>query len=380
MANCPIRILDGGLGTSLQDRYGVEFSSAATPLWSSHLLATGPQSEPETLLQRCQADFCRAGADVLETATYQISTAGLARTRVLPDHPDGIVEPADVYQFLERAVAVAEAAGNVETEAKTTKHETAPSIALSLGPYGACMIPSTEYSGAYDFDGRNTTALRRWHADRLRLFDVGVNRLADRVRYLAFETVPRLDEIVAVRQLYNVSGNHGDTDTIPSRLAALPYWISCVFPGDSAHEPPATLPDGSTVEQAVEAMLTSSSSTHLPWGIGINCTKIGRLPQLIERYEAAVESLVATGRLSDWPALVLYPDGTNGEVYNTTTQRWEMPAGVSAPKDPWEAQLSQMVLDAASRGKWREILVGGCCKATDRDIKALKASLREPRP
>src|SRR5438034_1581599 len=69
-----VLLLDGGLGTTLEDTYQVQFSDT-TPLWSGHLLI----SSPETLL-KAQTAFARAGADILLTATYQASLAGFSRT------------------------------------------------------------------------------------------------------------------------------------------------------------------------------------------------------------------------------------------------------------------------------------------------------------
>ena len=356
MASCPIRLLDGGLGTTLQDRYGVQFSTDTTPLWSSHMLIDNEQA---TVLRRCQADFVRAGADLLETATYQVSAAGLALTGV---------SSADTDVFLTRAVdvaegAIADAGAKLGNDPESSGAFRLPGIALSLGPYGACMIPSTEYSAAYDAAMCSTEALCHWHADRLRLF-ARVPRLADRVRFLAFETVPRLNEIRAIRQLYS------NAENLDPALARLPYWISCVFPGtDDA------LPDGTAVNDAVSAMLAPVPGGRPPWGIGINCTKIGRLNTLVARYETAVKEYLAVSTSIPQPALVLYPDGTNGEVYNTTTQVWELPVGAGPPTIAWDAHLSAIVHSTAASGCWSEIFVGGCCKATDKDIKALRAAL-----
>jgi homocysteine S-methyltransferase len=109
----------------------------------------------------------------------------------------------------------------------------------------------------------------------------------------------------------------------------VPFWISCVFPGD---DDVLALPDGTPVEEVVRAMLSVEVAGVTPWGIGINCTKVTKLPALVERYEVIVRQMIRTGELSGWPSLVLYPDGTNGEIYNTTTQKWEMPEGKERPE------------------------------------------------
>lgn len=288
-----VHILDGGLGTSLQDKYGVVFD-ASTPLWASHLLV----SDPTTLLA-CQRDFATAGIDVLLTATYQVSIEGFARTKTA-DFPNGIPRGA-IPPFLRTALDVADQA----------VQRTAASIALSLGPYGACMIPGQEYSGKYDAEHDNEEALYRWHLERLQLFmDATDQGLFSRVQYIAFETIPRLDEIRAVRRaIHSIAGD----SIIP------PFWISCVFPNKDE-----TLPDGSSIEQVVTAALAPMQDGARPWGIGINCTKVAKLPGLVDRFGGFVRKIM----LEDTPAaavptLVLYPDGTNGEVYNTLTQQWE---------------------------------------------------------
>ncbi|KAK3933852.1 homocysteine S-methyltransferase [Diplogelasinospora grovesii] len=337
-----ILFLDGGLGTSLEDKYGVKFSES-TPLWSSHLVLT----DPETLLS-CQRDFAQVPVDILQTATYQISVKALAST--ITQYPDGEV---DVYSFLRKAVDIAKTAALPSTK-----------IALSLGPYGASMIPSTEYTGRYDPEHGSVDALEQWHLDRLGLFRFAGVFDRPGVSYIAFETIPRLDEISAVRKAHSQIG-------LPA--AEVPFWISCVYPGDGD-----TLPDGADVKDVVRAMLqTQPGQTTRPWGIGINCTKIWKLPALVQKYEDAIKTMMGTGELKeeDWPALVLYPDGTNGEVYNPTSKTWERPAGVSGPEIPWETQLSEIVLRAKARRVWRQIVVGGCCKASHEDIRRLREAV-----
>jgi homocysteine S-methyltransferase len=334
-----ILILDGGLGTSLERQYGVKFNHSK-PLWSSDLLV----SDPATLLA-CQQDFGNIPVDIILTATYQVSYAGFAATKNA-EFPEGI-DATSVGRFVNTAVDVAQNAKNGDGN-----------VALSVGPYGACMIPSQEYSGAYDADHNSLESLRAWHEERLKLF-AGVPQVSSRVAYVALETIPRVDEIVAMRQALSATPT----------LSALPFWTSCLFPGDNG-----CLPDGTTAEAAVRAMLDPDIASAVPWGIGINCTKVWKLDGLLQHFENAVVGLINEGRAKNWPALVLYPDGTNGEVYNTATQVWELPAEAQEGEEriSWEEQLKDVVKATQARGKWAQIVVGGCCMAGADDIARLR--------
>ncbi|KAG5913928.1 hypothetical protein E4U53_004747, partial [Claviceps sorghi] len=200
----PILILDGGLGTSLEKKYHVRFGPA-TPLWSTDLVV----SAPHTLLQ-CQSDFARLPVDIILTATYQVSERAFAQTcQSHASYPQGIGR-ADIPRFLDRAVSIAESAtqqeqtrggggggggggdGNHDNDHDNNNRRRA-SVALSLGPYGATMVPSQEYTGRYDAEHDSAAALSAWHRDRLALFGE-VGGLADRVSHLALETLPRADE------------------------------------------------------------------------------------------------------------------------------------------------------------------------------------------
>ncbi|CAH0018088.1 unnamed protein product, partial [Clonostachys rhizophaga] len=113
-----------------------------------------------------------------------------------------------------------------------------------------------------------------------------------------------------------------------------------------------------------------------PWGVGINCTKTWKLDSLLRKYEREIAKMVEEGTINEWPALVLYPDGTNGEVYNTETQKWEVPVdGLGENQIPWEKQLADVVRQTQRRGSWPEILVGGCCMASYKSIANLRATL-----
>jgi len=234
-------------------------------------------------------------------------------------------------------------------------------IALSLGPYGACMVPSQEYSGAYDAEHSSVDQLQAWHLQRLRLF-MEQNDLLTRIGYIAFETIPRADEIIAIRRAVEESG-------IVSGSQAPKVWISCVFPNENA-----LLPDGSTIPSIFENLTSKERSSFVPWGIGINCTKIDKLQVLVNELEENIPPSASRGL-----SLVLYPDGTNGEVYNTTTQMWELPPGPRPERRSWETQLADIVRQVDLRGNWASIVVGGCCKATPEDIRRLRHAISNPR-
>ncbi|KAI1112006.1 Homocysteine S-methyltransferase [Nemania sp. NC0429] len=345
----PIQFLDGGLGTSLEDKHGVHFTEAM-PLWSSHLLLGD-----HDVLASCQRDFAQVPVDILLTATYQVSAEGFRRT-CTRSFPRGVPR-SEIPSFLNLAVSILE-----QVKQPATK------VALSLGPYGAVMTPSQEYTARYDDEHTSVEALYRWHADRIALF-ADIPRIQSRVDFIAFETVPRLDEILAIRKLTRRLASPSADAVVASPLGRIPYWISCVFAGAGQ-----VLPDGSTVSEVIRALLSLEHSDHPPWGIGINCTKIAELPQLVRMYETSVRLLQEDGYLRAWPSLLLYPDGTNGEVYDTTTKTWRLPTGLKGvfERPSWEQQLYEVVTQARRRGCWRSIVVGGCCKTTPADLSRLR--------
>ena len=207
---CPILLLDGGLGTTLEaPPYNTKFSQS-TPLWSSHLLISSPEK-----LDEVQRDFVRNGADILLTATYQASLEGFAATprASLPadksthgkepgqdatqDRAKSVGYDRDEAKVLMRsAVSIAQSAFS-SGSAERGKHGL---IALSLGAYGATMRPSQEYTGDYPPNLlTDHSGLSDWHAERLAVF-AGSHETWDAVNFVAFETIPLLEEIYAVRR------------------------------------------------------------------------------------------------------------------------------------------------------------------------------------
>lgn len=318
-----ILLLDGGLGTTLEDEHGIKFG-AHTPLWSSHTLVDGTST-----LRTVQKDFALAGADIILTATYQTSFHGFANTRTTRE--DGI-DKDGAKRYMRSAVTMAREAFDGR----------AGLVALSLGAYGATMVPSTEYSGTYGSMGEDE--LYEFHRDRLNVF-VESTEWKD-VDLVAFETLPRLDEVKATRR---VMQGVKDKD----------YWIACVFPNDDAR-----LPDNTDINVLVRTMLEGERR---PFAIGINCTKIHKISALILAFEEAARS-----QGLDLPRLVLYPDGAGAKIYDTKLQQW---IGDDQDGAPWEETVFQIVREVRSRSAWQGIMVGGCCKTSPKHIKKLKSRL-----
>ena len=326
-----ILLLDGGLGTTLEDKYSIKFDSS-TPLWSSHLLLTDPDT-----LEKAQGEFVKAGVDILLTPTYQASHEGFSRTVINGEQVDFFEE---ICQYLDLGVDISRHAFNNQPGL----------VALSLGAYGATMIPSQEYGGQYG-DMCNETKLEHWHVARIAMFWASF----DKVDIVAFETIPRLEEVRAVRTAANVNRHHN---------VFKPYWVTCVFPNEDDK-----LPDGSSIEDVVSALFAEQSwedgiEMKTPWGVGINCTKVQKLSKLIKDFESAAEKLKVT-----LPRLVIAPNGSKGQKYDSTTQTW---IGDKDDMGDWDEQIWSVVQEVKQSQKWKGIVVGGCCKTGPDNISNLR--------
>lgn len=331
-----ILLLDGGLGTTLEDDYGFKFD-ASTPLWSSHLLVTDPDT-----LEKAQSSFVSAGVDVLLTPTYQASHGGFAKTVLNGERIDYFEE---ICQYLDLAVDISHHAFNNQSGL----------VALSLGAYGATMSPSQEYGGQYG-EFCDETKLEHWHVERIAMFWASW----DKVDIVAFETIPRLEEVKAIRTAANVNRN--------SR-SLKPYWVTCVFPGDGD-----SLPDGHSIEDVVRVLFedrkwNDGTAMSSPWGLGVNCVEVGRVSHLIKEFEEAAAKLDVA-----LPRLVVAPNGSKGQKYDSKTQTW---VGTKEENGDWADSVWKIVKEVQERGKWKGIVVGGCCKTGPVEIANLRRMIDE---
>ncbi|KKK19629.1 hypothetical protein P175DRAFT_0500927 [Aspergillus ochraceoroseus IBT 24754] len=355
-----IRLLDGGLGTTLEaPPYHVCFGTD-TPLWSSHLLISDP-----TKLQAAHKAFLDAGADILLTATYQTSTAGFTRT-------DASYTPQDAARYMRSAIPLAWAAIASLGEGQRPRQ-----VALSLGPYGATTFPvGTEYTGLYPPEMDREDALREWHAQRLKMFIEGETEgdsdsSWDKIDYVAFETVLRQDEVRAVRgAMFDVLRGQDRVQGQKSRESK-PWWICGVFPAEEVDE--------DAIRKWVDAALAEESGFPRPWGIGLNCVRMENVAKIVSIMQDEVRRLSEMpqgGFADEWdsssgkPWLVLYPDGTKGEKYDQVTKTW---VKVREPIEtrPWDEAYWDVV-QSVSEEDWEGLVMGGCCRAGPAEISALR--------
>lgn len=282
-----------------------------------------------------------------------------------------------------------------------------PQVALSLGPYGSALQPGQEYTGAYPPpfgpaasaapDARPASGaaaldavplpldavragddgvsdveahLAAWHLQRLEHFTSPSAEGAQPVGLVAFETVPSLAEVRAIRRAVATFSR-----LYPSR-PQLPFYISLVFPradpaGDATEVrfPDAALAHlgprlDAQLPPLVEALLAPEQGYALPAGLGFNCTS----PLAARGVVRALGRAVAEQAPAAKPWLVLYPDG--GAVYDVRTRSWTHPAGLT--DGAWAELVADAVGDALESGQWEGVVAGGCCKAGPGAIKALR--------
>ncbi|MDO4900245.1 homocysteine S-methyltransferase [Actinomyces sp.] len=198
-------------------------------------------------------------------------------------------------------------------------------VAGSVGPYGAYLADGSEYTGAYCLP---QVEFRDFHRPRLRLLlEAGVD-------VLALETMPQGPEIRALLGL------------VADEAPEMPAWLSL-----SVREDGASLRDGTPLKE-VAAWAQACPQVRL---IGVNCTQ----PAIAT---AALERLAA---LTGLP-LIVYPN--SGEEYDAETKTW---SGVGENED--------VLADALPTWKTQGVrAVGGCCRTTPAQIRALAEAVNEP--
>lgn len=276
-------------------------------------------------------------------------------------------------------------------------------LALSLGPFGASLSPAQEFDGyypppygpqAFSAHGINTNtfggdiekednsikALAKFHFDRLMVF-VREPNVWSLIDCIAFETIPLAREVKAIRQA--MEWLQSEVEMLRSEQFK-PWWISFVFPEGEC--PEARHGSNLGPRDLVAAALandechirTEFGAAPVPTGLGINCTAMDHIPDLISEMERALKDFVDSGVSKPW--LVVYPNG--GDVYDPVSRTWKVKdvKGVGDVGALWAASLAAVAKNAKNSKEtgdsvWSGVVVGGCCRTGPKHILALSQQL-----
>jgi len=252
IANGRPLILDGGLSTQLE-RGGADLDH---PLWTARALL----NDPETVAAAHRA-FLDAGADVLITASYQVSREGFVAHGSSADE----------------AAAALRASVSIARRCTAAFAARAPIVAASVGPYGAILADGSEYRGRYALTHGELVAFHRRRIDLL---------LDARPDLLAIETIPSIAE---ARAIIEVLADH------PEACA----WLSFTC-ADAA-----TLADGTPFAAGVAL----ADATPGIVAVGANCTAPVHITALVHRARAITSK-----------PIVVYPNA--GGEWDPQEKRW----------------------------------------------------------
>jgi homocysteine S-methyltransferase len=297
-------MLDGGLATTLEAA-GHDLSG---PLWSARLLAADPGA-----IVAAHRAFLAAGAEVVTTASYQLSAIGVRSVGG---------DTRDVDRLLSRSVELAREAiaGHLADRTDTSDGEDGrlPRVAASIGPYGAVLADGSEYRGRY---GRTVGQLVDFHAPRL------ASLVAAGPDLLAVETIPSGTEVAALaRVLAEVE---------------VPVWVSLTVGPDGT-----TTPEGEPLGEALAPVLHVAAVV----AVGVNCCPPGIATQALETIVRACEH-----------ALVVYPN--IGATWDAQARGWRPGAGgdLLAELPRWLAAGARML--------------GGCCGTGPEHLARLASAI-----
>ncbi len=266
-------LLDGGLATTLE----AAGTALPGPLWSAQALVSDPEA-----IEAAHRAFADAGAEVVLTASYQLSALGLRRAGL---------EASDAEELFGRSVELARLAADAAAHPVW--------VAGSLGPYGAALADGSEYTGRYDL---SRSALHDFHAPRVDAL------LAAGVDVVAVETVPAGAEVEVVAEVLRGTGRDA--------------WISVTVAGDGTRTPRG--------ERLADALAPALDVDEVV-AIGVNCVP----PHLVA---PALHELAAARRRGR--ALLAKPNA--GARWDPARQTWTRD-DVPADPTPWVAAGAELI-------------------------------------
>ena len=215
---------------------------------------------------------------------------------------------------------------------------------LSLGPFGAALAPGQEYGGLYPppfgphtdspsmpgypvvagdavplpqvpvTDDLHEDSLTAWHLQRLT--HLAQSDAFDNLGMIAFETVPVLREVSAIRRALALfwAGRPG--------RQTKPAYVSLVFPqnkgSDGVRFPDVEHDEKSLADQAgalVEALFGDKGKAEAAiGGVGVNCTSPVLLGGVVAELSRAVSSPIKAADGKEKPWLVLCKPATRSSL------------------------------------------------------------------
>ena len=268
--------------------------------------------ENPQLIGAVHTDYFEAGADCVITASYQASYEGFMKR--------GVSEQ-QAGELIQLSITIATAARDLFWANSANRYNRPkPLVAASVGPYGAYLGDGSEYRGDYTL---NETELSTFHRKRLQtLIDAEPD-------ILACETIPCLMEAKVLVELlkenpetycwFSFSAKDGLHINSGEKMEECARWLD-------AHEQVAA--------------------------VGINCTAPEHVTSLITEIRKGTDK-----------PIIVYPN--SGEHFDPQTKIWNgnsegRPYGESARN--WFNQGAR--------------LIGGCCRTTPQDIRAIAAWAR----
>lgn len=264
-------------------------------------------AEKPEMIEKVHYDYFAAGADCAITSSYQATIDGFVQK--------GFSE-AEAISLIRKSVQIAKKArDDFWNDPKNRKNRPVPLVAGSVGPYGAYLADGSEYRGDYNISEEE---LINFHRPRIKiLIEEGVN-------ILACETIPSLIEAKAIVKLLK-------------EFPDIHCWIS--FSCRNSLE----ISDGTPISNCSKYL----DSFDQVAAIGLNCTA--------PKY---VDSLITEIKNNSNKPVIVYPN--SGEEYDANSKTWH-------------GHSSSQSYCYSARG-WFDKgaqLIGGCCRTTPSDIKAI---------
>ncbi|XP_078378829.1 homocysteine S-methyltransferase YbgG-like isoform X1 [Oculina patagonica] len=303
-------VLDGGLATELT-RAG--FNLDGDPLWSARVLVENPQA-----VKSVHKSFLESGANIVITATYQVSLDGLLQHCGLDE--------SKALDVIHKGVKIAQEACH-EVYSSNAECQRKMLVAGSVGPYGACQHDGSEYTGKY-VDNMTTQELMNWHRPRVEAL------IKDGVDILALETIPAQKEAEALIELLK---------EFPTAKAWLS--LSCKDGTHTCHGEPFS---------DVVSKIASQSKQIV--AVGVNCTAPWFVTSLLQGIKGKV----------DLP-FVVYPN--SGEEWRVGTFKWADEIELEPRTATYNSNISSYVLEWIEVGaRW----IGGCCLMQPKHIESIR--------